>query len=82
MASKRLISDENKESSERANVSEPQPSTTGFTGITPREKLLVIFMDGDLSSDNLSPPPHPSPLLFYVICHQHSLTLIRTVSSK
>ncbi|MPC42022.1 hypothetical protein E2C01_035635 [Portunus trituberculatus] len=35
-----------------------------------------VFMDGDLSSDNL-PPPYPSrhsPLLFYVILHQLSLT--------
>ncbi|MPC59826.1 hypothetical protein E2C01_053854 [Portunus trituberculatus] len=60
MAPKRLIGGENKESSESASVSEPQPSTSGFTGITPD-----IFMDGDSFSDNL-PPPH---LLFYII-HQ------------
>ncbi|MPC96901.1 hypothetical protein E2C01_092182 [Portunus trituberculatus] len=35
MAPKRLISGENKESNTSANVSEPQPSTSGFTGITP-----------------------------------------------
>ncbi|MPC48860.1 hypothetical protein E2C01_042646 [Portunus trituberculatus] len=46
------------------------PSTNEFTGITPD-----IFMDGDLSSDNLPPPPHPSPLLFYVIHQQPSLTV-------
>ncbi|MPC35186.1 hypothetical protein E2C01_028604 [Portunus trituberculatus] len=27
-------------------------------------------MDGDSSSSDLLPPPHPSPLLFYVIHHQ------------
>ncbi|MPC96860.1 hypothetical protein E2C01_092139 [Portunus trituberculatus] len=32
MAPKRLISDENKESGESVNVSEPQPLTSGFTG--------------------------------------------------
>lgn len=36
-----------KESSESASVSEPQPSTSGFTGITPGDELP----DGDLSSD-------------------------------
>ncbi|MPC88854.1 hypothetical protein E2C01_083776 [Portunus trituberculatus] len=39
MAPKRLSSDENKESGESASVSEPQPSSSGFTGITPGEKL-------------------------------------------
>ncbi|MPD03947.1 hypothetical protein E2C01_099607 [Portunus trituberculatus] len=39
MAPKRLIGGENKESSDSASVSEPQPSTSGFTGITPGEKL-------------------------------------------
>ncbi|XP_050697644.1 tigger transposable element-derived protein 1-like [Eriocheir sinensis] len=36
-----------KESSESASVSEPQPSTSGFTGITPGDELP----DGDSSSD-------------------------------
>ncbi|MPC86959.1 hypothetical protein E2C01_081804 [Portunus trituberculatus] len=34
MAPKRLISDENMKSGESASVSEPQHSTSGFTGIT------------------------------------------------
>ncbi|MPC38228.1 hypothetical protein E2C01_031732 [Portunus trituberculatus] len=45
MAPKRLNNGENKEPSESANVIEPQPSTSGFTGITPGDKLLDIFMD-------------------------------------
>ncbi|MPC15517.1 hypothetical protein E2C01_008310 [Portunus trituberculatus] len=65
MAPKRLTNGENKESSESASVSEPHPSTTGFTGITPD-----VFMDGDLSSDDLPPPPNSSALLFYSIHHQ------------
>ncbi|MPC67241.1 hypothetical protein E2C01_061411 [Portunus trituberculatus] len=40
MAPKRLISDENKESSESASVSEPHPSSSGFMGFT-----LDGFMD-------------------------------------
>ncbi|MPC74695.1 hypothetical protein E2C01_069068 [Portunus trituberculatus] len=64
MAPKRLISDENKESGESVSVSEPNPFTSGFTGITPGEKLQRRFMDGDSSSNDLPPPPHPSPLLF------------------
>ncbi|MPC51978.1 hypothetical protein E2C01_045837 [Portunus trituberculatus] len=47
MAPKRLISGENKESGESASVSEPQPSTSGFTEITPGEKLQDIFMDDE-----------------------------------
>ncbi|MPC81856.1 hypothetical protein E2C01_076494 [Portunus trituberculatus] len=54
-------------------MSEPQPSTSGFTVITPGEKLLDVFMDGDLSSNYLPPSPHPSPLLFYIIHHQPSI---------
>ncbi|MPC61592.1 hypothetical protein E2C01_055666 [Portunus trituberculatus] len=61
MAPKRLISGENKESSESASVSEPE--------ITPD-----IFMDDDSSSDDLPPPPHPSSLLLYIFYHQFSLT--------
>ncbi|MPC54285.1 hypothetical protein E2C01_048195 [Portunus trituberculatus] len=68
MTPNRLIGGEKKESSESASVSEPHPSTSEFTEIT-----ADIFMDGDLSSDNL-PPPHSSPLLFYAIQHQPSLT--------
>ncbi|MPC73441.1 hypothetical protein E2C01_067770 [Portunus trituberculatus] len=64
MAPKRLNSDENKESGESASVSEPKHSISGFTGITPREKLRDTFMDGDSSSGDLPPSPHPSPLLF------------------
>ncbi|MPC40465.1 putative 2-oxoglutarate dehydrogenase E1 component DHKTD1, mitochondrial [Portunus trituberculatus] len=67
----RLIGGEEKESSERASVSEPHPSTSGFTVITPD-----VFMDGDLSSYNLPTPPHPSSFLFYVIHHQPSLTAV------
>ncbi|MPC15583.1 hypothetical protein E2C01_008383 [Portunus trituberculatus] len=40
---KRLISGINKESDESASVSEPQPSTSGFTGITPEETLQRRF---------------------------------------
>ncbi|MPC47768.1 hypothetical protein E2C01_041526 [Portunus trituberculatus] len=43
MAPKRLISGENKESGENASVSEPQPSISGFTGITSRETLQRCF---------------------------------------
>ncbi|MPC42851.1 hypothetical protein E2C01_036482 [Portunus trituberculatus] len=49
MAPKRLISGENNESSESASVSEPQPSTSGFTGITPD-----FFMDASSSSSSKS----------------------------
>ncbi|MPC08662.1 hypothetical protein E2C01_001255 [Portunus trituberculatus] len=69
MTSKRLIG-KNKESSESASVSEPHPSTSGFTGIIPD-----VFMDGDLSYNDLPPPAHPSPLLFYIIHHQPSLII-------
>ncbi|MPC59456.1 hypothetical protein E2C01_053475 [Portunus trituberculatus] len=55
MNPKRLFSAENKESSENASVIKPHPSTSGFTGIT-----KDVFMDGDLSSDDL-PPPHLLP---------------------
>ncbi len=40
-----------KESSESASVSEKQPSTSGFTGITPGDELPHVFMDGDSSPD-------------------------------
>ena len=40
-----------KKSIESASVSEPQPSTSGFTGITPGDELPDVFMDGDSSSD-------------------------------
>ncbi|MPC28885.1 hypothetical protein E2C01_022099 [Portunus trituberculatus] len=46
MAPKRLISDENKEFSGSASVSEPQPSTSGFTGITPGEKWMGAEIHG------------------------------------
>ncbi|MPC19238.1 hypothetical protein E2C01_012149 [Portunus trituberculatus] len=65
MAPKRFIDGENKESCKSASVSESHPFTSGFTGITPD-----IFMDGDLSSDDLPPPP----LFFYIIHHQPSFT--------
>ncbi|MPC54605.1 hypothetical protein E2C01_048527 [Portunus trituberculatus] len=55
MAPKRVICDENKESSESASVSEPQPSTSGFIRITPGEKLPEIFMDDDSSTATLLP---------------------------
>ncbi|MPC89077.1 hypothetical protein E2C01_084006 [Portunus trituberculatus] len=64
MVPKRHNSDENKESGESASVSEPQHSTSGFTGIMPGEKLPRIFMEGDWSSRDLPPTPHPSPLLY------------------
>ncbi|MPC25019.1 hypothetical protein E2C01_018117 [Portunus trituberculatus] len=77
MAPKRLIDGENKESIESASVGESHPSTSGFTGITPD-----VFMDGDSSSDNLPPPLHPSPFLFYVIHHQPSLTVCTNQNHK
>ncbi|MPC39786.1 hypothetical protein E2C01_033335 [Portunus trituberculatus] len=43
MTTKRLSSDENKESGESASVSEPQHSISGFTGITTGEKLQKMF---------------------------------------
>ncbi|MPC47761.1 hypothetical protein E2C01_041519 [Portunus trituberculatus] len=36
-----------------------------------------VFMDVESSSDDFSPPPHPSSLLFYIIHHQPSLTIDR-----
>ncbi|MPC60126.1 hypothetical protein E2C01_054163 [Portunus trituberculatus] len=67
MAPKRLITDENREFSESTSASEPQPSTSRFMGNTPGEELPDIFMDSDLSSDNLPPSAHPFslPLLRY-----------------
>ncbi|MPC68219.1 hypothetical protein E2C01_062415 [Portunus trituberculatus] len=97
MAPMSFISGENKESSETASVSEPQPSTSGFTGISPGDKLPDVFMDGDLSSLTsssslpFSPPllhyPSPafrnlSPLLFYIIHHQPSLTVSTNKNCK
>ncbi|MPC47504.1 hypothetical protein E2C01_041253 [Portunus trituberculatus] len=43
MAPKRHISGENKESGKSASVSEPQHSTSGFTGITPGETLQTFL---------------------------------------
>ncbi|MPC49139.1 hypothetical protein E2C01_042933 [Portunus trituberculatus] len=63
MAPKRLISCENKESSE-CSVCEPQPSTSGFTGIIPGESYEDIFVDANSTTDDLPPPPHSSALLF------------------
>ncbi|MPC35744.1 hypothetical protein E2C01_029178 [Portunus trituberculatus] len=63
------IGGENKKSSESASVSEPHPSTSGFTGMTPD-----IFMDDDSSSNDLLPPPHLAPLLLYIIHLQPSIT--------
>ncbi|MPC39198.1 hypothetical protein E2C01_032727 [Portunus trituberculatus] len=61
MAPKRLNSGKNKESSKSASVSEAQPCTNGFTGITPD-----VFMGGDSTSNNLPPlPPFSPPLLCY-----------------
>ncbi|MPC62408.1 hypothetical protein E2C01_056493 [Portunus trituberculatus] len=68
MARKRRFSGENKE---------PHLSTNGFTGITPD-----IFMDGDLSSDNLPPHLHTFPLLFYAVHHQPSLTVCNSLNYK
>ncbi|MPC72584.1 hypothetical protein E2C01_066896 [Portunus trituberculatus] len=42
----------------------------------------LVFMDGDLSSDDLPPPPHPSSLLFYIIHLQPSLTVPPTGKGK
>ncbi|MPC37848.1 hypothetical protein E2C01_031343 [Portunus trituberculatus] len=53
----RRLSGEIKESSESESVSEPQASTSVFTGITRGKMLPDVFMDGDLSSDDLPPPP-------------------------
>ncbi|MPC59029.1 hypothetical protein E2C01_053044 [Portunus trituberculatus] len=55
MAPKRLISGENKESGESESVSEPQPSTSGFTGITPG-KMLQRHFHLNWSSDDLHSP--------------------------
>ncbi|MPC40441.1 hypothetical protein E2C01_033998 [Portunus trituberculatus] len=43
MTPERLSSDENKESHESTSVNEPQHSISGFTGITPGEKLQKTF---------------------------------------
>ncbi|MPC35395.1 hypothetical protein E2C01_028817 [Portunus trituberculatus] len=43
MALKSLISGENKESGKSARVCELQPSTSGFTGITPGDKVQRCF---------------------------------------
>ncbi|MPC88432.1 hypothetical protein E2C01_083334 [Portunus trituberculatus] len=59
MVPKKLISDENKESWESASVSEPLVDSQE----SHQEKLdKDVFVDGDSSSSDLPPPPHPSPL--------------------
>ncbi|MPC61280.1 hypothetical protein E2C01_055348 [Portunus trituberculatus] len=66
MAPKRLISGENKESGESASVSEPPHSISGFTGITPEEKLKNMF-SWIVTSSAFSPPllNYPSPAFTY-----------------
>ncbi|MPC17801.1 hypothetical protein E2C01_010667 [Portunus trituberculatus] len=54
MTPKRHINGENKESGESVSVSELQPATSVFTGITPRDKL-DIFIDSYSSSISLLP---------------------------
>ncbi|MPC50379.1 hypothetical protein E2C01_044207 [Portunus trituberculatus] len=65
MVPKRLINSENKDSSESANVSEPQPSNRGFTGTIP--SYQSFYMDGDSSSATSPPLLHyPSPAFTYI----------------
>ncbi|MPC49176.1 hypothetical protein E2C01_042971 [Portunus trituberculatus] len=63
MTPKRLISDENKKSSESASVNESQPSTSGFTGIT--QDILMDDDSSSSSSSSSSSPPFSHPLLHY-----------------
>ncbi|MPC37990.1 hypothetical protein E2C01_031485 [Portunus trituberculatus] len=65
MAPKRLISDENKEFSERVQVLvSHSPPLVGSQEPHQEKSYNDVFMDGDSSSSYLPPSPHPShPLL-------------------
>ncbi|MPC62485.1 hypothetical protein E2C01_056569 [Portunus trituberculatus] len=83
MVPKRLVSDEIK-NLVRVQVLVSHSTPLVDSQESHQEKCYKdVFMDGDSSSSDL-PPPHPFPLLLYVIHHQPSLTntMAPTISKR